>query len=658
MDKETLFNAIQRREVVLWAGAGFSRYAGFPLGAGIVRHLFEALSSGQKQAALDYFSAHDKEGYPLVALPAFASFYVNLHNGQLQPLRREILKLYSKRPESLKTHEELATIPFIEHIVTTNYDTLFEQAYGTDKVHVITEGTHLAYMEPSKVNLYKVHGSLERPNSLLVTEDEYRRFYSKVDQQLWHYIEGLMLTKTMLFVGYGLEDQNVMALFEQVLTAIGSNMHGAYLVAPGLNPMRVDWLRRHNVTYIDSTGEQLVEELLQFFKDTAVPALKQGKCEIGPTTAFLRNLGLHPTFATQQSGFDISAISSTKKDATQQIHFKLNQDGHNALKALKTGSAGLALKLDPSKLLHFEWRVEGVNLGVDVNTLWLVRTAAMQKTLDVEFSGGFSLPDVSLHVFGGTEAIRFIVTTSHLKLEVTVLPKNIKTKGVRYNCSFQRRHPYIESVDTGLHQAQVMKVLGSGEGLTAYENGALIWSTENSGFSKSFREEGEALEENMLGLKAIEKAFGLRFKRFILSRNDRETIRILYRILQMKNHTDRWAEKMEVFRHEEFDGDLVKFAQDQRKQDNSLVSIFEHEHTFYLCGWELHLRYTIAQAVHEPVIKKTKGKYFLSSADKKVTTVYNPEQTATIIKQGEPHALVVPPRPELPEELAQLTKKH
>jgi hypothetical protein len=82
MDKETLFKAIQRREVVLWAGAGFSRYAGFPMGAGVVRHLFDTLSKPQQEQVRSFCSTFDAQGYPAMGLPAFASLFVTLHNGQ------------------------------------------------------------------------------------------------------------------------------------------------------------------------------------------------------------------------------------------------------------------------------------------------------------------------------------------------------------------------------------------------------------------------------------------------------------------------------------------------------------------------------------------------------------------------------------------------
>ena len=120
MDKETLFQYVRRGEVLLWVGAGFSRYAGYPMGQKTVDVLHESLSASQQQH-LD----------PTLSLPRYAEEWVDLHNGRRYELTRVLQRLFTAEPTNTKYHELLAQIPFLDKIVTTNYDTLFERVYGS-----------------------------------------------------------------------------------------------------------------------------------------------------------------------------------------------------------------------------------------------------------------------------------------------------------------------------------------------------------------------------------------------------------------------------------------------------------------------------------------------------------------------------------------------
>jgi hypothetical protein len=647
MDKETLFKAIQRREVVLWAGAGFSRYAGFKLGAGVVHHLFDTLSTAQQQQARAFYPITDAQGYPAMALPAFASLYVNLHNGQAHALRREVSKLFTKRPTSLKTHQQLASIPFIEHIVTTNFDTLFEQAYGSDKLHVVTDGTQLPYQDFSKTTLYKVHGSIENLNSLVLTEEDYRAFYTKSDKLLWGYIESLMATRTLLFVGYGLEDPNVLGLFEQLLDTLGSNMRNAYLVAPGLNPVNVDRLRRRNVTYIDSTGEELVEELLQHLKDTTLPDLKKGGVTVDHTSQFLRNLGLQPTFQATEAGYEVTEVKPISGSVHHQINFTLDRLGKKALLQFQKGVGGVALKFDTAQLLACSMQVAGINLGIDIKTLWVVRVPKVKKVVDVEFSGGLLLQDVNLRVYGGEDQVTITAYTPSVVATITIPTKKMRAEGFSYNFTLTRRNEYYDSVDSGVSHSKLMQALGRREAIKCVENGRVIWENE-SAETNMLLEEGERLEKLMLGLQRIEKVFGIRFRRFHLKREDVAVVRQLSQILEMQPQSDKWTGHMEVKM------ELAQYKEMAAALDNEhdCYATMTHKQQFNLMDWELEVEYRcIRRAVDTKIKKAKKGHYRLYSGQQLLETFYSEQLRATVLKQGIPLPQLAPEPVDLPVEL-------
>ena len=49
MSKENLFDLIRKEQVVIWAGAGFSRYAGYPSGAAFAEILYNDLPKHQRE---------------------------------------------------------------------------------------------------------------------------------------------------------------------------------------------------------------------------------------------------------------------------------------------------------------------------------------------------------------------------------------------------------------------------------------------------------------------------------------------------------------------------------------------------------------------------------------------------------------------------------
>lgn len=649
MDKETLFKAIQRREVVLWAGAGFSRYAGFPMGAGVVRHLFDTLSKPQQEQVRSFCSTFDAQGYPAMGLPAFASLFVNLHNGQPHALRREIYKLFSARPKSLKTHQQLAQIPFIEHVITTNYDSLFEQAYGTDKLHVVTSGKQLPYQEYAKTTLYKVHGSLENLDSLLITEDDYHAFYAKSDKVLWAFIESLMVSHTLLFVGYGLEDPNVVGLFMQLLDALGGNMRNVYLVAPGLHPLNIDRLARRNVTYIDATGEELVEELLQSLKDTTLPAARQGGIALDHTAQFLRNLGLQPTLQPTASGFEVTEIKALVGSAHYKLDFVLSQLGHDMFRQFEQGVTGLALKLDATALLACDWKVEGINMGIDIQTLWVVRTPQLKKTVDIEFSGGLVIPDVSLRIYGGKEVITLLAYTPRTKLTISIPARKMTERGFEYALTLTRRQDYYDSVESGLEHSHLMQALGRREAITCYENGSAIWHNE-PGEANMLLRDGENLEKLMLALQRIEKTFSIRFRRFLFSDQDARVIRELDQVLGMESHLDTWTGHIDLTIQPKEQAEMLEAL----GKGFDCIAEMNHKQAFDLMGWQLEVVYkTMRRLVGTKVRKLKKDFYRLTSAKKQLETYYTEGQKASVVKQGIPQPIQAPPSVELPEEVAQ-----
>ncbi|MEH7532635.1 SIR2 family protein, partial [Priestia megaterium] len=195
---EKVINKIRRNSVTLWAGAGLSLYAGLPTG----RKLADEIVKQMPKVYQDEFKGK--------ALPEVAEEFVQMHSNS--PLEAfSILNTYlNKEPQSIIYHEKLSEIPQIKNIVTTNYDDLFERAYGKSKLSVILENSHIP-LANTPVKLYKIHGDMSHPESIVLTTSDYNDFFSfsHKNDSIWNKVTSLADETSFLFLGYSLEDPNV-----------------------------------------------------------------------------------------------------------------------------------------------------------------------------------------------------------------------------------------------------------------------------------------------------------------------------------------------------------------------------------------------------------------------------------------------------------------
>jgi hypothetical protein len=123
----------------------------------------------------------------------------------------------------------LASMPF-KIVVTTNWDTLFETALqdptiGKDPYVVVYDPDPTKHTtdvqedpEPDRPLLFKIHGDLDTPDSIVITDEDYITFVQRMsDIPALHpvpeTIRYRMTRWPTLFIGYSLRDYNMRLLF-------------------------------------------------------------------------------------------------------------------------------------------------------------------------------------------------------------------------------------------------------------------------------------------------------------------------------------------------------------------------------------------------------------------------------------------------------------
>lgn len=138
------------------------------------------------------------------------------------PLKIEIAShvedLMNNLPTSGPTANEIELLKksVLQGIITTNYDPVLEKLFP--QFEVFTGQEELMFSDPVGVGeIYKIHGSYKKPESLILTSEDYEGFEKK-NPYLAAKLLTIFVEHPVLFLGYSLSDPNI----RQILTNIAS----------------------------------------------------------------------------------------------------------------------------------------------------------------------------------------------------------------------------------------------------------------------------------------------------------------------------------------------------------------------------------------------------------------------------------------------------
>ena len=186
--------------------------------------------------------------------------------------RRELVMKLKHRLESADSfptlrraarqfQSELATIPFIRDIVTTNWDTFFEEECLATPFVV---GEDMVFADDYPRRVFKIHGSIANVATLVVTEDDYAQSLERLaENAMGARLRGLLLSHTVVFVGYSMRDWNFVRLYKALRSDLGKFAPRAYLVSPDPS-VDVD---QFSLIHLQTSGIKFVRELKNALSD-------------------------------------------------------------------------------------------------------------------------------------------------------------------------------------------------------------------------------------------------------------------------------------------------------------------------------------------------------------------------------------------------------
>lgn len=262
-------------QLVLFIGAGSSADAGVPTWKQLLREVAEGNGIGEDY--LELLKDRDLRDWATL-IDRKLAVGKNIH--ELVAVELAQHQYYSLQ------HALLASLPSSE-AVTTNFDQLFELAsrVGDRDLSVLP-------IHPNRSTsawLLKLHGSVEDPTKLVLTRSDYLNM-PRNRGALMGLVQGLLLTRHMLYVGYSLSDEDFHELVHEVRAAVGDGSGGrpATLIALATDETQRDlWRDELDIVSMglkpaDEPGERLKEaarqvdiflDLVGFWSATSAPFL-------------------------------------------------------------------------------------------------------------------------------------------------------------------------------------------------------------------------------------------------------------------------------------------------------------------------------------------------------------------------------------------------
>ncbi|MBQ0088256.1 MAG: SIR2 family protein [Prevotellaceae bacterium] len=374
----SIIEHIRKEDVVLFVGAGCSIQAG-------------ALTANQLSVELAKFLPEDTKAEIDTKNLQKVAEAVILNDGN----RDKVNALLRKSLEGLtpgEFHKQLSNIPHIHNIITTNYDSLIEDAYWGDRCQVFRNDGNCPVYKDNKVHLFKIHGDLQALDRIVISESDYRNFIKEpTDSIIWSKILSEMAMKTVVFVGYAVEDGNVLNLLEDILNKVGGHRKKMFIVSPSVTRTQGKRLQQLGINHVVGTGEEFVADTIKEIKDNFGFDKEDNVCSQDTLSLFGLLNGIYFSLENRGDHTSITGMRAKNGSLLHQLHF--NTKSLDILSDTYTKTTTELIKgfevpyksLTPEELKTFEHRVNGIRVnGQSDYSKVLIGPAIIEETAEFQ----------------------------------------------------------------------------------------------------------------------------------------------------------------------------------------------------------------------------------------------------------------------------------
>ena len=163
-------------------------------------------------------------------------------------------------------HRELSEIHQIRTIITTNWDTYFEEYCGAIPITIPDD---FAFWDNHSRFVIKMHGSINNLSSIVATTEDYNKCLKQLrDGVIGATLKSILATKTVVFIGFSFGDEDFAQIINYLRTEIGDIYPHIYFVT--LDETLKKRLDYNNSTDIITSGTYFIHELKKKLIDKGV----------------------------------------------------------------------------------------------------------------------------------------------------------------------------------------------------------------------------------------------------------------------------------------------------------------------------------------------------------------------------------------------------
>lgn len=251
--KKAYSSAIKDGYAAIFAGAGLSRASGFV-------DWKELLNDLAKEIKLDVEKESD--------LVEVAQYYCNEKQGR-NGINEKILNRFVTEAQENESIKILSELP-IRIFWTTNYDHLIENTLRNNGKRVDTKIT----MESLATNLsgndaivYKMHGDYLNSADCVIIKDDYE-LYNDTRQLFSTTLQGDLVSKTFLFIGFSFEDPNLKYILSRIRVLLDKNRRTHYLFLRKIQ--RKNYKKKDDYYYEVNKQQLRIHDLLRYGIETVL----------------------------------------------------------------------------------------------------------------------------------------------------------------------------------------------------------------------------------------------------------------------------------------------------------------------------------------------------------------------------------------------------
>ncbi|CAH1855164.1 SIR2 family protein [Convivina intestini] len=168
------------------------------------------------------------------------------HEQEISPFRAAIAEIFSNLKPRSGVEDEVEDFSKMlskaRMIITTNYDNLIETSLQKNKININVHVGNGGLFDSSTSwnDLYKIHGSISEPNSIMITDKDYEKM-KRSSVLVNAKILSSLTESPIIFLGYSLTDKNVQSLLSDFSDnlpysiAQAANLVGVVEYKPGLS---------------------------------------------------------------------------------------------------------------------------------------------------------------------------------------------------------------------------------------------------------------------------------------------------------------------------------------------------------------------------------------------------------------------------------------